>query len=325
MSETLEMVEKAMQEIAADPSRALDPALNIFTPVAAELPEFAEWKKDLLEMKLTAADGKTEYFVVREVLKLIRTPPEGSGEQKARPFMLKLLKAQAERALEKLHDKRLALANKLSSQEGDYAFGANADGHRRTMGCNTTNDAVENKFATGDFVMRTFRGISVLNASGIVEQRNAHDFDRAVLIMSDRRKRKVEREKAVEGFFWRLSKEARHSLLSTARRLAPGERSAARADKEAHNAEKLARREEAVQRQLRAAIEKYAEALELFDEWRASVVVDGKPLDTAALKKALEAALRGKSTTEKLAVLRRWIEMRTKGLGMTHTAKLRRT
>ena len=79
-------------------------------------------------------------------MKLVRTPPAGSGEELARPFTLKVIQAQAERAIEKLHDKRLALTNKLTSQGGDYAFGKNADGHRRTVGANTCNDHVENKF-----------------------------------------------------------------------------------------------------------------------------------------------------------------------------------
>ena len=320
MAEVLELVEKTMEEIAADPRRALDPSLNIFAPVAAEFPEFKVWQEELLAEKVTAVDGETEYYPVQEVLKLVRTPPAGSGEQKAQPFTLKVIKAQAERALEKLHDPRLALANKLSSQDGDYAMSKNADGHRRTMGCNTTNDSVENKFATADYTMRTFRGISVPNVSGIVEQRNAHDYDHPVLIVSDRRKRKAgggEPERRQEGFFWRLAVAARHALIRLGRRLAPEMRSSGRGDKAAHDAEKMARREETVQRQLLAAVERYAEALELFDAWRASVVVEGKPLDGAGLKKALDAALRGKSATDKLAELRRWIEMRTKGLGWT--------
>eukprot|EP00966_Prymnesium_polylepis_P257566 5950260-Prymnesium_polylepis.1 len=81
-----------------------------------------------------------------------------------------------------MHDKRLALADKLASQDGSNAYETNADAHHRTSDCHATNDSVENKFATGDFVMRTFRGISVLNASGIVQQRAAHDFDRPLHI-----------------------------------------------------------------------------------------------------------------------------------------------
>ena len=77
--------------------------------------------------------------------------------------------------------------------------------HERTQGIDGTNDRSENKFAIGDYVMRTFRGISVQNASGIVQQRSAHDFDRPLRIVSDRRKRKAttpEPETQPEGFFW---------------------------------------------------------------------------------------------------------------------------
>ena len=145
------------------------------------------------------------------------------------------------------------------------------------------------------------------------QQRNAHDFDREVEIISDRRKRKKtpEPEKKSSGFFWRLPIEARHALLQTARRLAPEERSSARSDKAEHDAEKLARREEAVQRLLVATVEKYAEALELFDAFRANEVRD---------KAKLDAALRGKSVNDKLAELRRQIEMRTVALGWTQFA-----
>jgi hypothetical protein len=134
-----------------------------------------------------------------------------------------------------------------------------------------------------------------------------------VLIVSDRRKRKktAEPEARPLGFFWRLSTPMRHALLATGRRLAPEERSSARADKAAHDAEKLARREEAVQRQLRAAVEKYAEGLELFDAWRANTVVD---------KTSLAEALRGRSVNDQLAELRRQVEMRTVALGWTQFA-----
>ena len=323
MCEALDLVDEEMERIAADPARALDPSIDIFAPIAAQQPEFKDWQKELLSLTVTAADGKTKFLVVQEVLKLVRTPPPGSGEELARPFVLKVIKAQAERALEKLHDKRLALANKLTSQEGDYSIGKNADAHKRTIGVHGCNDAVENKFATGDFVMRTFRGISVCNASGIVEQRNGHDFERPLQIKSDRRKRKAGAEAPMElplGFFWRLASSMRHSLLRVGARLAPEMRRSAAADKAAHDDEKLARREEAVERQLSAAVERYAEALELFDAWRASSVVDGKPLDAAALLAALDKQLRSKSATEKLAILRKEIEMRTKGVGWTQFA-----
>eukprot|EP00966_Prymnesium_polylepis_P125508 2901719-Prymnesium_polylepis.2 len=102
-----------------------------------------------------------------------------------------------------MHDKRLALADKLLSQDGANAYETNTDAHQRTSDCHATNDSVENKFATGDFVMRTFRGISdsVLNASGIVQhERAAHDFDRLLHVVSDRRKRKATAEGQEEAY-----------------------------------------------------------------------------------------------------------------------------
>lgn len=157
-----------------------------------------------------------------------------------------------------MHDKKLALADKLASQDGANTFGKNADAHNRTLGIHATNDTVENKFATGDYAMRTYRGISVLNASGIVQQRAAHDFDRPANVVSDRRKRKATPEDAPPvGFFWQLNASLRESLVTMARRELPNAVKQGRADKLSHDEEKLKRREEAVQRQLDATIEAY--------------------------------------------------------------------
>ena len=74
-----------------------------------------------------------------------------------------------------------------------------------------------------DWVMRSYRNISILNASGIVQQRTAHDFDRAVTVVSDRRKRKATSETAPpppqkDGFFWSvLDQKMRHALVEMAR------------------------------------------------------------------------------------------------------------
>ena len=315
MSWVLDLVEKGMEKIVADPTCALDLNFDIFGPVAVEVPEFKEWWAELLQRKVKAADGKTEYFYVQEVLRRARSPEAGTGEKQATPVTLEIIKAQAERCIEKLHDKRLALADKLESQGGVNSYTRNSDAHARTTGAHTTNDSVENKFAAADYFMRFFRGMSVVNVSGLVQQRTAHDFDRPLRIVSDRRKRKAtaaaqdEAETLQAGFFWRLQQPMRHALMQMARRGADGARKAGRADKRAHDEEKLARREEALQRQLVLAVDRYAEALELYDQWATQGVRD---------QKQLAAALKGKSATEKIAELRRQIEMRTLGCGWTH-------
>ena len=161
--------------------------------------------------------------------------------------------------------------------------------------------------------MRTFRRLSVFNTAGCVLERSAHDFDTPLNIVSDRRKRKRTAEAAAEaaapprpGFFWRLEKAARHSLLRMVRRELPEALKEHRSEKKAHDEEKLARREEAVQLQLDAAVEKYAAALELYDAWRVQGIKS---------KGALEAALKGLSPNEQLAELRHQVEMRTVGCG----------
>ena len=314
MGWVLELVEKAMEEIVADPRRALDPNFDIFGPVAESVPEFKEWREEQAAAKVTAEDGTTEYSIMKEVMRRAQTPPEDSGEWQATDFTLKILKAQAERALEKMHCKKIALADKLSSQNGINSFAANADGHARTMDADGMNDAVENKFAIADYVMRAFRNISVFNASGAVQQRTAHDFDHPLIIVSDRRKRKAGNEEPAAdaqeaGFFWRvLDGKLRGALVRMSRHELDGARKTAREEKQAHDEEKLERREESLQLQLNAAVDRYAAALELYDQWVAQGVRD---------RAQLTKALAGKSVNEKLAELRRQIEMRTVGCGWT--------
>ena len=143
-----------------------------------------------------------------------------------------------------------------------------------------------------------------------MQQRASHDFDHPLKVVSDRRRRKAaEPEEATEsrpGFFWRLQRALRCSLLQMTRRELPDAQKVARDEKTAHDEEKLARREEAVQRQLDAAVERYAAALELYDAWRAQGVRD---------KSQLEARLKELSPSQQLAELRHQIEMRTVGCG----------
>lgn len=198
-------------------------------------------------------------------------------------------------------------------QDGANCFSRNTDAHERTQRCHGTNDAVENKFAVADYVLRCYRGLSIFNASGIVQQRASHDFDRPLHVVSDRRKRKatVEAEAQAQaapqpGFFWRLPRELRRSLVRMARHELPNALKVGREQKLSHDDEKLQRREEALQSQLDAVVEKYAAASELYDAWLTQGVTT---------KPALDKALAELSSTQQLAELRRQIEMRTVGCG----------
>ena len=113
------------------------------------------------------------------------------------------------------------------------------------------------------------------------------------------------------GFFWRLAAPLRGSLVSMARHELPARLKEGRVDKLSHDEEKLQRREEAVQRQLNATVDRYAAALELFDQWETQGVKDRLELD---------AVLAPMSPNEQVAELRRQIEMRTLGCGWTQFA-----
>ena len=245
----------------------------------------------------------------REILRRARSPAAGSGDEQSTEMTLKLIQQMATRALEKLHDKKIALADKLTSQGGVNALGKRQEAAERTHGIDGTNDRSENKFAIADYVMRTYRGISVFNASGIVQQRSAHDFDRPSRVVSDRRKRKQTAEPPPEftgGFFWTLSRALRHSLLTMARHELQPAINRARAEQLSHDNEKLSKREQAVQSTLNSLVTKYAEALELFDAWQSQRWKSAEDVT---------AGLAGKSISEQLRLLRLQIEMRTVGCG----------
>ena len=89
------------------------------------MPEFREWQAQFLATTVKAHDGKTEHRVMEEVLRRLRAPTAESGEAQARPRMLEIIKAQAERCIEKMHDKKIALADKLDSQGGVNSYSRN--------------------------------------------------------------------------------------------------------------------------------------------------------------------------------------------------------
>ena len=226
--------------------------------------------------------------------------------------MQKIIKAQAQAALDKMHDKKVSLADKLASCDGANTLEANAVGHAKTKGVHSNNDAVENKFASADFVMRTYRNISVLHASGYVQQRAATDFDRAKNVVSNKRKQLGDGEAPRDGFYWRQSSELRRAIIELARKERVNAVKQDRADRRAHDDEKLARREEAVQRTLESVVERYAAAKEFYDQWAAQ---------GARTPAQLDEQLQGRSLTDQIGELRRQIEMRTLGLGWTQARR----
>ena len=75
----------------------------------------------------------------------------------------------------KLHDPKLALADKLSALSGKNSWALNADRHAATIGVDGTTDRVESNFGGADNVWHTFRLMAPEHVSGfVVENRSKH-------------------------------------------------------------------------------------------------------------------------------------------------------
>ena len=81
-----------MCNLVCSQSCILDPNFDMFTRQASELPEFKEWREELLKRKQKSHDGSVEYEVTKEVLRMARTPAEGSGEAQATETTLAIVK-----------------------------------------------------------------------------------------------------------------------------------------------------------------------------------------------------------------------------------------
>eukprot|EP00966_Prymnesium_polylepis_P179232 4149279-Prymnesium_polylepis.1 len=69
MAWVLDLIEKAMQQLELAPELTLDPAFDIFSEVAADCSEFKAWREHEATRTVTAADGKTKYRLVPEVMR----------------------------------------------------------------------------------------------------------------------------------------------------------------------------------------------------------------------------------------------------------------
>ena len=117
-SAVMDLVEKAMVQIAADGHTILDPNFDPFSSIAAEQPVFDKWRKDLLLRTVQAADG-TEYFIHQRALSEARNPEgEGEGQTMAEQteYVVKLAEAMANAALVAMRDPRRAICGLLLSQ-----------------------------------------------------------------------------------------------------------------------------------------------------------------------------------------------------------------
>ena len=82
----------------------------------------------------------------------------------------------ANAGLAAMHDRRRAIADKLTSQDGDNAVGKLAAAHANTKGAHQMNDHVESNFGCYDNVAHMFRYATVENLSGVAQHMRNQAF-----------------------------------------------------------------------------------------------------------------------------------------------------
>lgn len=310
-SGVMDLIEKAMIEIAADGRKLLDPTFDPFASLAAKQPAFAKWRREHMEATKLALDGRP--YPIHQLAIDEARQPTGAGNKQAEQTVIELASKMANGALVAMRDPRRAIMSLLSSQDGEFCVGKDPRVHEATKGAHVTNDRVESNFGCVDVLMRMFRYATVANVSGMAQQMRNCDFEQPPAVASDRRKRKVSGEEAPpqSGFFHRLTPELQQSLVEYARLNVASARKDGAAALTAHDEDKLRRREERLADALVKVVDQYAYAKELYAAWQAG---------GASSKEQVTKYLRGKPETEQLEYLRKQIEMRVLGLGWTQYA-----
>ena len=299
-SEMLDHLDAALSSIATDGHALLDPHLDPFAAIEKKQPLFA---KHLAEQRTHPMHSR--------VLAEARSPA-GKGNAQATEMVVKLAEVMANAGLAAMHDSRRAIADKLTSQDGANAVGNLETAHEHTKGAHQMNDHVESNFGCYDNVAHMFRYATVENLSGMAQQMRNRDFERPVRV-ARRAQGAIEAggtaPVAATGFFYcGLSEELRESLVETARLGAEEARKEGRAAMQQFGEHKLETREDRLQVALDVAVEKHAHAKELFAAWqqqRAQSVAE------------VDAYLVDRPEAQQLEFLRKQIEMRVLGCGMT--------
>lgn len=107
-------------------------------------------------------------------------------------------------ALCKMHDPKLALVEKLTSQGGTNSIGKQAQGHADTRGCHATNDSLaESIFGTFDYYnLRRFEGISQEVASGFAQAVHSKVLSSGDRVTHRKAEKKAEAAKQPPHFGW---------------------------------------------------------------------------------------------------------------------------
>lgn len=172
MNWVLDLVDAAFPKIRDDGSALLDPDWQIFQEVCELQPIFQEYMDFTYNHDaLLSPNGRVRHLHYKLALEELINPADDTNRA-TREKTIEYLQVQAAAALEKMYDERLAIANKLTSQDGPNCFAKQQQAHKELVGCNATNDATaEAVFGAWKLERRRNPGISVRRSSGLAQAR----------------------------------------------------------------------------------------------------------------------------------------------------------
>ena len=285
MRHALKLVHDIFELAANDGSVLLNPALDIFGPIARTQPQFAEWRRYMFdEEHIFSPDGKESHLIWRLARDELLNPADPTNAApRVREKTIEYIQVQCKGGLSKILDPKLALAGNLELGRADML--ARAD----TIGLDATNDRLaESVFGIWDYVLRRNPGITIEAASALVQAMWGKYFEEG-------------------GALEQLPEKEARALFEYARTSLAASRQVDRAHHTELDAYHAAKRKSNSQLELDALVKQYALALSFFDRWKKRGV---------ASPQEMREKLQAISTNQlKLDWLREQIEMRVIGLG----------
>ena len=296
----LDLVERAFVKAATNGSVLLDPSLDILGPIAEEQPEFRKFREFIIEKETRLApDGKTKHLLYKLALEEARNPKSKTVAE-TELLTIQYLEVQAAAALRKMHDKKLAIADKLASQDGVNSYLHSQQAHKDVSGLDGTNDRLaESVFGHYTSVRRLCPGVKMEAASAMAQAMRSKNLK-------------------PDGYaFTAVSESELHAVVEAARCSLDELITLDKSDHKELNEYHALRRKTNSQLELEALVQRYALALSFFEQWESS----GVSYENMETELAEQVGRDAKETTQlQLNWLRLQIEMRVIGLGFVEFA-----
>lgn len=315
MNWVLDLIDEAFQKVRDDGGVLLDPEWEIFAPVAAIQPVFQEYLQFTYQYDaVLSPNGRVRHLHYKLALAEL-LDPEDETNKRTRDKTIEYLQVQGAAALEKMYDTKLAIADKLTSQDGENSFGKQSQANTDLGGCNSTNDATaEAVFGAWKLERRRNPGISVRRSSGLAQARISKSLALPDAVRHRRARiapsaRLVRRKQAsgMFGYFHTLPETEKVALIEMCRAERKRQRILDQSDwKELHSLRSHIRKTNS-QLELEALIKNFALALSFFDRYKQRGICS-----VEAMASHLQSL---GSTQMQLDWLREQIEMRVIGLG----------